>query len=367
MISTTFFPGRYIQGYEAIKRLGPEIVRLGRTGYLICSPTVHGKVLPAFKTELERHAEVRVEKFGGECSDDEIERLRQLAAKTSSQVIIGMGGGKVMDTTKAVAHLLKKPLIIVPTVAASDAPCSAVSIVYSNEGVHDRVMPHPGNPDVVLVDTRIIIQAGVRFLVAGMGDALSTWFEAESCRVKHSGNETYTGDDGSMTAYALSRLCFEALLKYGVSARRACLAQAVTPAFEHIVEANTLLSGLGFESCGLAGAHGFQIGFTALKETHTCLHGEIVAFGTLASLFMTDKDPEMIDQVYALCESVGLPTTLAEIGLPEVTEAALEKVADTAMQKDNPVHHEPAPVTREMIIASIKAADYEGRLRKKAG
>jgi glycerol dehydrogenase len=354
MISTTFFPGRYIQGYEAIKRLGPEIVRLGRTGYLICSPTVYSKVLPAFKTELERHVEVRAEKFGGECSDDEIERLRQLAAKTNSQVIIGMGGGKVMDTAKAVAHLLKKPLIIVPT----------VSVVYSNEGVHDRVMPHPGNPDVVLVDTRIILHAGVRFLVAGMGDALSTWFEAESCRVKHSGNETYTGDDGSMTAYALARLCYEALLKYGASARRACLAQAVTPAFEHIVETNTLLSGLGFESCGLAGAHGFQIGFTALNETHAHLHGEIVSFGTLASLFMTDKDPEMIDHVYAFCESVGLPTTLAEIGLPEVTDAALAKVADTAMQKDNPIHHELAPVTREMFIASIKAADYEGQLRR---
>jgi glycerol dehydrogenase len=367
MISTTFFPGRYIQGYHAIQRLGPEIAGLGRSGYLICSPTVYSQVLPDFKAEVEKQAEISVEIFAGECTDAEIERQRQLAEKAHSQVIIGMGGGKVMDTAKAVAHLLHKPLIIVPTVAASDAPCSAVSVVYNNQGVYDRPMPHPRNPDVVLVDTRIIVRAPVRLLVAGMGDALSTWFESESCRIKHSGNMTFTGNDGSMAAYALARLCYETLLEYGVTAKHACLAQAVTPAFEHVVEANTLLSGLGFESCGLAAAHGFQIGFTALEETHAYLHGEIVSFGTLASLFMTDKDRETIDEVYAFCESVGLPTTLAEIGLPEATGAALEKVADTALDKDNPIHNEPVPVTREMIISAIKAADYEGRLRKKAG
>jgi glycerol dehydrogenase len=186
-------------------------------------------------------------------------------------------------------------------------------------------MPHPHSPSAVLVDTRIITEAPVRFLVAGMGDALSTWFEAESCQKKFVGNMTLTGDVGSMTAYALARLCYDSLLKYGLSARRACEAHVVTPALEHIIETNTLLSGLGFESCGLAGAHGFQIGFTALKVTHNYLHGEIVSFGTLASLFLTDKDKALIDEVYLFCESVGLATTLAEIGLPNVSKKTWPK------------------------------------------
>jgi glycerol dehydrogenase len=197
-----------------------------------------------------------------------------------------------------------------------------------------------------------------------MGDALSTWFEAESCRLKHVGNMTATGDVGSMTAYSLARLCYDSLLQYGYSAKLAAEAGVVTPAVDHIIEANTLLSGLGFESCGLAGAHGFQIGFTALKETHSYLHGEIVSFGTLADLFMIDQDRKTIEEVYSFCESVGLPTTLTEIGLPDVTDVQLSRVAAVAMDKENPIHNELAPVTHQSIIAAIKAADYEGRLRK---
>jgi glycerol dehydrogenase len=364
MITTTVFPGRYIQGYEAIKRLGPEIARLGKTGYLICSPTVFSKLWPGFKAGVEKEVTISAEKFGGECSEEEIDRLLKLSQKNGSNVIIGMGGGKVMDTAKAVAHLAGLPVIIIPTVASSDAPCSAISVIYTPAGVHSHPMPHPRNPDVVLVDTRIIAEAPVRFLIAGMGDALSTWFEAESCRQKYAGNMTFTGNPGSLTAYSLAELCYQSLLEYGVIARRAAEIHAVIPALEHIVETNTLLSGLGFESCGLAAAHGIQIGFTVLKQSHSYLHGEVVAFGTLASLFLTDKSQDMIDEVYSFCESVGLPTTLAEIGLSAISEAELGQVAEAATTDDNPIHNEPIRVTRETVMAAIKAADHEGKLRK---
>jgi glycerol dehydrogenase len=364
MLSTTIFPGRYIQGYDALKRLGPEIARLGKVAFILCSNTVYGKILPAFKEDLAKYAQVFPEKFQGECCDDEIDRITKLARKTNCDVVVGMGGGKVMDTAKAVANKAQTSLIIVPTVAASDAPCSAVSVIYTPEGVYDRPMQHPGNPDVVLVDTRIIAEAPVRFLVAGMGDALSTRFEAESCQAKYAANMTFSGDIGSMTAYSLAQLCYQTLMEYGLAAKRACEVHAIIPALEHIVEANTLLSGLGFESCGLAGAHGIQIGFTALKETENYLHGEIVAFGTQASLFLTDKKKEIIDEVYTFCESIGLPTTLAEIGLPDVSDSDLSKVAEIIMDKDNPIHNEPVLVTRETIIAAIKEADHAGHLRK---
>ena len=365
MLSTTIFPGRYIQGYDAVKRLGPEIARLGKTAFMLCSNSVYGKILPAFKDDLAIYAQVFPEKFQGECCDDEISRVAKLVGKTNCEVVIGMGGGKVIDTAKAVANKLRMSLIIVPTVAASDAPCSAVSVIYTPDGAYDRAMQHPHNPAVVLVDTKIIAEAPVRFLVAGMGDALSTRFEAESCQAKYAANMTFSGDIGSMTAYSLAQLCYQTLMDYGLAAKRACEVHTVIPALEHIIEANTLLSGLGFESCGLAGAHGIQIGFTAFKETENYLHGEIVAFGTLASLFLTDRENEIIDEVYAFCESIGLPTTLAEIGLPHISDSAINKIAEVAMDKDNPVHNEPVPVTKEAIVAAIKTADHTGRLRKR--
>lgn len=366
MISTTIFPGRYVQGYGAIKKLGLEVARLGKNSYLICSPTVYEKLLPGFRKELENQMELVVERFNGECSDEEIGRLIKLVEKAKVEVVIGMGGGKVMDTAKAVANMLKTYLVIVPTVASSDAPCSAVSVIYTPEGIMDRLMSHPRNPDVVLVDTRIIAEAPVRFLIAGMGDALSTWFEAESCKSKYAANATSTGDIGSMTGYALAHLCYQNLLEYGLTAKRAVEVHSVIPAVEHIIETNTLLSGLGFENCGVAAAHGIQMGLTTLKETHNFLHGESVAFGTLASLFLTDKSQEVIEEVYSFCESVGLPTTLTEIGLLNVTDEALTPVAQMVMAPYNPIHNEPIPVTVESIIAAIKAADYTGRLRMRS-
>ena len=97
-----------------------------------------------------------------------------------------------------------------------------------------------------------------------------------------------------------------------------------------MVEANTLLSGLGFESAGLAAAHSLHNGLTALPATRACYHGEKVAFGVLVSLFLTDKPPALMDQVYDFCDAIGLPTTLADLGLPQVSDGELLAVAEKA-------------------------------------
>jgi glycerol dehydrogenase len=362
MISTTLFPGRYVQGYDALKRLGVEMSRFGQKGFVICDSFVFDHLLPKFRKSVEEAIEITVERFGGECSDEEIERLANFSKSAGCDLIVGIGGGKTLDTAKAVAYELKVPVTIVPTIASTDAPCSALSVIYTPEGKFKRYLVLPKNPDLVLVDTKVIAQSPVRFLVAGMGDALATWFEAESCKKRYAGN--MTGDIGSMTAYALARLCYETLLEYGVLAKSACEAQVVTPALEHIVEANILLSGLGFESGGLASAHAIHNGLTVLEQTHRYYHGEKVAIGTLASLFLTDKPKDIIGEVYSFCELVGLPTTLAEIGLSSASDEDLMKVAETACAEGETIHNEPIPVTPEMVFYALKAANFEGARRK---
>ena len=235
-------------------------------------------------------------------------------------------------------------------------------MIYTSEGEFKQYLFLPKNPDLVLVDTRVIAHAPVRFLVSGMGDALATWFEADSCRRKYAKN--MTGAVGSMTAYALARVCYETVLDYGVAAKLSCEAHAVTPALEHIVEANTLLSGLGFESGGLAAAHAIHNGLTVLEKTHAYYHGEKVAVGTLASFFLTDKPKETIDEVFSFCESVGLPTTLADIGLSVVSDEDLQKVAEATCAQGETIYNEPIPVTPEMVVAALKAMDAEGKRRK---
>ena len=363
MKTTTLFPNRYVQGADILKELGTQVSRLGDHGFMICDPFAHENLLPNFLTQIKGSLKVTVEEFKRECSDEEIERLSTLVEKSESNVIIGIGGGKTLDTAKAVAHVLKKPVVIIPTLASTDAPCSALSVIYTQEGTFKRYLILDKNPDLVLVDTKVIADAPTRFLVSGMGDALATWFEAQSCKKNFAGN--MSGDVGSMTAYALANVCYETLLEYGLEAKLACDANSVTPALDHIVEANTLLSGLGFESGGLASAHAIHNGLTALEPTHEYWHGEKVAIGTLTSLILTDKSSEIIDTVFGFCESIGLPTTLADIGLANVTDEELMKVANLTCADGETIHNEPSHATPIKVFYALKAMNQMGINRKK--
>lgn len=362
MISTTIFPSRYIQGYEATKRLGKEAARFGDTAFLIIDPFVNEQLLPRFQADIEAEVNVVIEPFNSECSDEEIERLAVKVKEADAKVVVGIGGGKALDTAKGTAHALGLPVIIVPTIASTDAPTSALSVIYTPEGVFKRYLVLPKNPDVVLVDSRIVAEAPVRFLLAGIGDALSTWFEADACERSYAGN--MTGDVGSMTARQLARFCYETILEYGLAARSSCEANVVTPALERVIEANTLLSGLGFESGGLAACHAVHNGLTALEDTHHYWHGEKVVIGVLTSLFLTDKPARLINEVYTFCESLGLPTTLAEIGLEGVSDEDLMVVAKQACADGETIFNEPIPVTPETVFAALKAANAEGQRRK---
>ena len=355
------FPGKYIQGIGALGELPALIKLFGHQGLIVASPTAHRTILPESSLDLQAIS-LPVERFGGECCQKELSRLAAIIGEKKVDVLVGMGGGKTIDTAKIAADRAGIPVIIVPTIASTDAPCSGCAVLYSEQGVFESVFYQKSNPAAVLVDTEIIAKAPVRFLVAGMGDALSTWFEANSCSTTQSKNEC--GGLSTLTGLSLARLCYDTLLKYGASARIAAERHIITPAFEHILEANILLSGVGFESGGLASAHSIHNGFTALNETHAYYHGEKVAFGLLAGLQLTDSLPEESDVVYSFCEEVGLPTTLADIGLGDVDRQRLMLVAEKACAPNECIHHEAGIITPEIVLHAIFAADAIGEYRK---
>ena len=362
MISTTIFPGRYVQGNGAISLLTEEIARLGKSALAIVDKGVIPFVGDAVKGDDK--AAITTEIFNGECSDEEITRIGKRVASEGVNVIAGVGGGKSLDTAKAVAHAAGLPVVIVPTLASTDAPCSALSVIYTPEGAFKRYLFLPRNPDAVLVDTKLIAGAPVRLLVAGMGDAMATWFEAEDC--KNSESPNMTGRSGSMTGYGLAKMCFETLLADGPAAKAAASEKIVTPEFERIVEANTLLSGLGFESGGLSGAHAIHNGLTVLEGTHSYWHGEKVSIGTLSLLMLTKRPKEVVDTVFGFCEAIGLPMTFADIGMADVTDEQLLEVAKLACDPADTMGNVPGEVTPADVVAAMKAADAEGRRRKAA-
>lgn len=361
MFRKAVFPGKYIQGAGVIRELPALIESLGKQGLLLASRSVKETVLPKCKIDLCAKG-IPIELFRGECCERELVRIFDLVVQKHADVLIGIGGGKTIDTAKIVADRVKIPVIVVPTIASTDAPCSGCAVRYSESGVFDSVCYQRANPAVVLVDVAIIAAAPTRFLVAGMGDALSTWFEARSCDSTQSANEC--GGLSTRAGLHIAKLCYETLLTYGVAAKLASEKHIVTPALDHIIEANTLLSGIGFESAGLAAAHSIHNGLTALPQTHTFYHGEKVAFGVLAGLQLTDASMDESTTVFSFCEDVGLPTTLADIGLESADREELLQAAEKACAPGQPVHHEVGTITPEEVLNAMLAADAIGKARK---
>lgn len=354
-------PGKYVQGSGVIHEIGGHVAALGSKALVIGGKRALAATQEAIKDSLSRIGmSAVVEGFGGECSKTEIKRVTGIARKNSVDLIIAVGGGKVIDTGKAVACGLKLPVVVVPTIASTDAPCSAVAAIYTDDGVFEGVEVAPHNPNCVLVDTDIITNAPVDTLVAGMGDALATFWEADSCYKSRKPNPRTGGTPPSEAAYMLSRLCYDTLLRWGVEAKLSAERKVVTPALEKIVEANILLSGLGFESGGLAGAHSVCMALDVLPSPRKKYHGEKVAFGTLVQLVMEGRSRGDINEVMGFCRSVGLPTNLAALGVIAPSEADIMKVAEGAIKEGRPIHSTWFPVTAKMVYSAIWAADAIG-------
>ncbi|WP_041424025.1 glycerol dehydrogenase [Thermosediminibacter oceani] len=356
-------PGKYVQGNGVLKDIKEHTMKLGRSFFIIASENGIKRTKPVIEESFAgEKVELVFEPFNGECSENEIERLKGLAEKNNSQVIVGIGGGKVLDTAKAIAYFLKLPVVVVPTVASTDAPCSALSVIYTDEGVFSKYLILPRNPDVVMVDTGFIVKAPARLLAAGMGDALATYFEARACF--RSNATTLAGGKSTKAAMALAELCYRTLLEDGLKAKLAVENNACTLAVENIVEANTYLSGIGFESGGLAAAHAIHNGFTVLEECHHMYHGEKVAFGTIVQLVLENSPMEELEEVVGFCLDVGLPVTLEDLGIKEVKEADIRKVAEASCAEGETIHNMPFKVTPEDVYNAILGADALGRTLK---
>ncbi|MGP4070044.1 glycerol dehydrogenase [Halobacillus sp. B29] len=349
-------PSKYVQGRNAVQKIGQHLEGIGKTAVVIADETVWdiaGNDVVSYLKEANISTENVV--FNGEASTAEMDRITGIAKEAEASIVIGVGGGKTLDTAKAVSDEVKAFTVIVPTTASTDAPTSALSVVYSDEGVFESYRFYNKNPDLVLLDSKIIAEAPPRFLASGIADALATYVEVRSV-VNNKGN-TMAGGQTTLAAQAIAKKCEEVLFDYALLAYESNERKVVTPALEHVIEANTLLSGLGFESGGLGAAHAIHNGFTALEgEIHHLTHGEKVAFGTLVQLTMEEHSQEEIEKYMALYMSLDLPITLEDIKLKDVSREDILKVAETATAEGETIH-QAFSVTAEEVADAIVATD----------
>ncbi|HSM08506.1 MAG TPA: glycerol dehydrogenase [Gemmatimonadota bacterium] len=354
-------PARYVQGEGALHGMGRylQVVGADRAGILISAGGEKrvGRRLVETLARADVAAEVRI--FGGECSLAEIEAASTDLREAGIDCLVAVGGGKCVDTGKAVAFRLGVPVVIVPTLASNDAPCSALSVIYSPEGVSTGAEFYPDSPALVVVDTRIVADAPERYLVAGLGDAMATYYEAAVCS-RNSEAMTCVGARPTLAASAIGLTCRDTLFEKGEAAAAAVAASRVDSSLEDVVEANTLLSGLGFESGGVAAAHGYAQSFTVLPDTDAgFLHGEMVAMGTLAQLMLEDREDEA-RKVGSFFTRVGLPVQLSQIAVDPADSAAIGTVVEAALQFPF-LGNMPGPTHGEALERALLEADRLGR------
>lgn len=364
MIKAMMFPGRYVQGAGSLEESGKFIAPFGKKALVVWDKMVEDMFSDRLEASLKKYdVEMVSFIFSGECSKNQREIGLKKAHDVKADVVIGMGGGKAIDMAKAIAFNINARMVSLPSIASNDAPTSSCTVYYTDEGVLDGYDIWPRNPDLVLIDTQIIANAPIRWLISGIGDALATWFEAEAA---YKGRRpAFSGGISTMTAMSVARLCYETLMDYGMEAKIDAENHIVTPALEKVIEANTLLSGLGWESGGLATAHTLGNGLSILECTHHYSHGEKVAFGLVTQLCLDeDVEPEERMQVIDFMIEIGLPVTFAEIGMEKMTKEELMKAAETLTEPGNFIHNHVFPVTGFDLYSAMVKADALGKSRK---
>lgn len=367
LVRTLISPGRYAQARGAIARLGEFVKPIGTTPLIVSDDVVWGFVGDAVTASFgEVGLPVVRDGFGVYATAKAVDAIAARIGEVGADVVVAVGGGSTIDAVKAAGFLAGIRWVSVPTVASTDAPCSALSVIYTEDGAFEEYRFFPRNPDLVLVDTQLVANAPVKFLVAGVGDALATWIEARA--VAKANATTMAGGLPLETGTALARLSWEILWENALPAIAAVTNHLVTPAVEKVVEANTLLSGLGFESGGLAAAHAIHNGLTAAPQTHGLTHGQKVNIGSLTQLVLEGAPTQDVRDFIVFTTRVGLPTTLTEVGLSIDDTDDLLRVAQAATAPGETIHSMPFEVRVPELVDALRSIESFSRtVRAEAG
>ncbi|MCF2524694.1 glycerol dehydrogenase [Bradyrhizobium sp. G127] len=349
-------PHRYVQGPGALGELATLVPMYGRRPFILADIAVLGFLRAQLETLLQPRVDaVEFSEFSGECSAAQIDAMAAKANAAKSDVVVAIGGGKAIDTAKGVRILRGGGIIVVPTVASNDAPTSRLAIVYSDDHVLKEVRLMPTNPDAVVVDTSIIARAPRRFFVAGIGDALTKKFEAEQCY--NSGGLNFYKARPAALAVSIAAQCYQVIRRDAIAALAAVDRKEPDEAFENVVEATILLSGLGFESGGLSIAHSLTRGFSALPSLNASLHGEQVAFGLLAQLCLEQRSTDFLADIVTFYRAVGLPVSLKDLGFSGEVQDGIRIIAQRSLAEAPYLKQFVGQVHEQNLVAALEKAD----------
>lgn len=293
--------------------------------------------------------------YGGEASYENVDMLKNNPLVKQADIIFAIGGGKALDTAKALAYTVKKEVFTFPTIASNCAGTTAVSIMYNSDGSFKEPFFFNAPPRHCFINTSVIAKSPSRFIWAGMGDTYAKYFESEMSARGESLNHCHRL--GSTTA----QLCVYPILEYGKKALDDFKNQIPSFELEQVVLAVVVTTGIASillttgniidYNTGLAHAVFYALtSYPQIEERH--LHGEVVAYGVLV-LLLVDGNEEMFKKVYDFNKSVGLPTCLNDIEMQGEDIGALAK----AVCKMKDIDHNPYQITEDMVIKAFESLE----------
>ena len=338
----------------------PALCRpLGRRFAVVGGVTGMSKGLPSLTAAL---ADTDMEllcalPFGGACTQRAMDTLAEKLALMKPDFLVGMGGGKAIDTAKGVAHQLGVPLVSMPTLVSNCAPITALSVVYKDEGPFDRFQFFDAPPALTLVDLMIAAAAPAKYFRAGMGDTLAKHLESTfSARNDELG---VTLDHMSSIGLALSTTCYEPILRYGRraldEAERGEAGSAMEICARSVIVSAGLVSLMANDDYNCALAHATCYGLQLFPHVeHEFLHGDLVAYGALVQL-VVDGQIDKARELHDFLITLGTPVTLREMRVPLNREALEATLLEATTGPD--MAHIPYAITPDMVFNAMQRVE----------
>ena len=353
-------PNQYINEPDILKSAGEYITKLGKHALIVGGKTALEVVGKEFLNSLKvSDISYVIKIFKGYPTLNAIEEITSLAIEVKADIIIGIGGGRVLDTIKSVGENTNLPVVTVPTIGATCAAWSALTVLYDDTGKETGYRILENSPKLILADTKIIAESPVRYLNAGVADTIVKWYEFEPYAEKDY-------DDFSLRiGLNTSKLALEILERSAVRAAKDSENKKVTEAVTEVVNSIIVLAGLvGSISAGkyrAALAHAVHNSLTAIPDTHKSLHGEKVIFGLIVQFILEDKPQQEIDKLISFLNALNLPVTLEQLGIKEDVDNNISKIASGVELPAEALEKLSFKVSSELIEAAIKKANELGQ------
>lgn len=345
MNGMTIFPS-YIIGENPLENLKEITEKLGKRIVVIGGETA----LRIIKSKLIDIDIIDFIWYGGDCTYTNINKIAKDIKGKNIDLVIGVGGGKAIDTAKAVADKVGGAIITIPTIASTCAAITSLSVVYTDDGDFDEFYFYNKPPSYSLIDSSIIAKAPIKYLRAGIGDTLAKHYE---CTLASRGDKL---NHSSAMAREISKMCVEPLLQYGEKALSDANNGVNSFELEQVILNNIVSTGLVSmlidEKYNGAVAHSIFYGLTLLEHIEKdYLHGDVVAYGVLVQLAI-DNNIEEATKLNRFFNKIGIPTNLDNIQVRNEREY-LEPVLKSIVNQPD-MEYLPYKIDENMIFEGIQ-------------